>query len=81
MAKANVHLLGLMEIADLLGVQHETCHRWRFRGIMPEPDWTVSGTPVWERATITAWARETGRLTKAGPQVLAARPAGRAAPA
>jgi sirohydrochlorin ferrochelatase len=32
---------------------------------MPEPRWTVSGQPAWDRAEIEAWARRTGRLREA----------------
>jgi len=28
---------------------------------MPDPDWILGGRPIWNVATIDAWARETGR--------------------
>lgn len=54
-------VLGLAEIAALLGVQRGTVDRWRVRGNLPEPDGTVGGRPAWRTATITAWAQATGR--------------------
>jgi len=56
--------VGEREIAPLLGVQPNTVHQWRKRGLLPEPRWTVSGMPAWDQAEIEAWARATGRLPK-----------------
>lgn len=67
---AEIKLVGLVEIAELLGVRQQTAQVWRTRGVMPEPDFTVSGTPVWHRQSIVRWARQTGRLTADGPQKL-----------
>ena len=55
--------VGLSDIADRLGVEQETAKRWKLRGLLPPPKWTVSGRPAWEWKTIEAWARKTGRLT------------------
>lgn len=55
-------LVGLMEIAEMFGVELNTPRMWRKRGRLPEPDWMVSTTPVWYRRTIVAWAAETGRV-------------------
>lgn len=55
-------LVGVQEIATMLGVQVRTVHQWQRRARLPERDTTVSGLPAWRRATVTAWARETGRL-------------------
>lgn len=54
-------LVGVQEIADMLGVQVRTVHMWQHRGRMPARDATVSGLPAWYRETVRAWARETGR--------------------
>ena len=54
-------LLGLSEIALRLGVSHSTPNKWRARGILPDPDVTVSGTPIWYSETIDAWRVATGR--------------------
>lgn len=55
--------VGVADLAARLGVEAQTARNWRTRGVLPAPDWTVSGSPVWRWATIEAWARETGRLT------------------
>lgn len=57
-----LRLVGLREIAELLHVQPDTPNVWRARGVLPEPEWVVSGTPVWRLETIVGWARESGRL-------------------
>lgn len=59
-------VVGLAEIAERLGVQRRTVDRWRERGVLPDPTWTVGGRPAWEWSTIEAWARATGRLPDQG---------------
>jgi hypothetical protein len=55
--------VGLLEIADRLGVKLQSAQNWRTRGVLPPPRWTVSGHPAWSwRHDIEPWARETGRL-------------------
>lgn len=54
--------VGLIEIADRLGVQRNTVDVWRQRGVLPDPDWTVGGRPAWNWPTIEQWARDSGRL-------------------
>ena len=41
----------MAEIAARLRVRPQTVHTWRQRGLMPEPRWTVSGQPAWDRST------------------------------
>ena len=53
--------LGRSEIADLLGVRTATVGQWITRDLLPPPDGRISGSPVWHRETVTAWATETGR--------------------
>lgn len=53
--------LGVTEIAQLLEVQRKTVETWRHRRIFPEPDLTVSGTPLWWETTVLEWAEQTGR--------------------
>jgi predicted DNA-binding transcriptional regulator AlpA len=60
-ADSPLGVLGLAEIADLLGVSRQTVDQWRTRGRLPEPDGTVGGRPAWRTETITAWAAQTGR--------------------
>lgn len=47
--------VGLKEIAERLGVKPQTAQVWRHRGILPAPEWTVSGAPAWDWPTIKAW--------------------------
>lgn len=54
-------LVGLQEIMVLFDVARITVDQWRYRHLLPEPDWTVSGTPLWRLQTLLAWAAETGR--------------------
>lgn len=70
MARHSTHvdLVGPVEIAELLQVQLPTVYRWRTRKVLPVPRWTVSGSPIWIRDEILAWAQATGRL----PEELAA---------
>lgn len=60
--------LGVNEIAELLEAKVGTVRMWRARRIFPEPRWVLSGTPVWERATVEAWARATGRWPGDAPR-------------
>jgi predicted site-specific integrase-resolvase len=55
--------VGLSDIADRLGVAHQTAKQWNLRGLLPPPKWTVSGRPAWEWKDVEKWARKTGRLT------------------
>jgi hypothetical protein len=54
--------VGVKEIADRLDVRQQTVSMWRFRELLPEPRWAVSGMPAWEWRDIERWARKTGRL-------------------
>jgi hypothetical protein len=54
--------VGLSEIAERLGVKPQTAAMWRYRDLLPEPQWTVSGFPAWDWRVIKRWADETGRL-------------------
>lgn len=63
-----VEPVGLVEIAERLGVKRETAGMWHYRSQrgelpvpMPEPRWTVSGGPAWRWSDIEKWARRTGR--------------------
>jgi len=55
--------VGIVEIADRLGVERTTVDQWRQRGVIPQPRWTVGGRPAWDWETITAWAQATSRLS------------------
>ncbi|MFS8523142.1 MAG: hypothetical protein FWJ87_17580 [Micromonosporaceae bacterium] len=54
--------VGIVEIAERLGVERQTVDAWRHRRVLPDPAWTVGGRPAWAWSTIEAWARHTGRL-------------------
>jgi predicted DNA-binding transcriptional regulator AlpA len=58
----HIDLVGPVEIATILDVQLPTVYRWRTRKTLPVPRWTVSGSPIWLREEIVAWAAATGRL-------------------
>ena len=62
-ARPDVDPVGLAEIADRLGVPRRNVDRWRERGVLPDPDWTVGGRPAWDWSVIERWARATGRLS------------------
>lgn len=55
-------IVGLKEIAERLGVKQQTAAAWRYRGVLPPEEGTVSGMPAWTWGTIERWAKETGRL-------------------
>jgi hypothetical protein len=55
-------IVGLKEIAQRLGVKQQTAAAWRYRGLLPPEEGTVSGAPAWTWATIEGWAKATGRL-------------------
>lgn len=54
--------VGMVEVAQRLGVAYRTVVTWGNRKVLPARDYTVGGRPAWEWATIRAWAEETGRL-------------------
>jgi hypothetical protein len=59
-------LVGPVEIADLLGVQRDTVHKWRHRKLLPEPLVILSGTPIWEWDVILRWAEDRKSVTPSG---------------
>lgn len=56
------HLMGIAEIAELLGVSRTRIHQIRGEGDLPQPYDTLAMGPVWLRQDIEAWAKEAGRL-------------------
>lgn len=54
-------LVGIPEIAEMLGVVRATVDKWRRRGVLPAPGWVVGHAPIWEASEIRTWARATGR--------------------
>jgi len=62
-AKVNNDIIGLREIADLLNVKPRTPHIWKYRDLLPEPDYElINCSAAWNRSTIILWAAETNRL-------------------
>jgi chromosome partitioning protein len=54
-------LLGLSEVADLLGASRQTVGNWRQRREgFPEPVAELKSGPIWQRATIVEWAEANG---------------------
>ena len=52
-------LLGLTEMVELFpNVAKQTVYRWRTRHNLPAPLRIVSGTPMWDEATIITWAKD-----------------------
>ena len=59
--------VGVVEIAQRLGVTRDAIDKWRARGLgFPDPRWTVGGRPAWQWDEIEDWARRTGRLPDEG---------------
>ena len=57
----SLDIVGLKEIAERLNVKPQTAAAWKHRGLLPQPEWTVSGVPAWRWSTIAWWAASTGR--------------------
>lgn len=57
------HLVGVQEIAKLLGVTRQRVDELtRTHADFPKPEAELAGGRVWLRADVEAWARHTGRL-------------------
>ncbi|MGW2871323.1 hypothetical protein [Kitasatospora sp. NPDC001225] len=54
-------ILGIQEVAQVLGTDQQAVSRWRNRKRIAEADLVLSGSPLWLLDTITADARERGR--------------------
>ncbi len=60
MPPRKLELWGLEDVAGALGITAETAAVWRHRGKLPEPDWIVSGRPVWNAAQVRRWIERQG---------------------
>ena len=58
---SRMDVVGLKDIAERLNVKQQTAAAWKHRGLLPEPEWIVSGMPAWSWETIAYWAARTGR--------------------
>lgn len=57
-----MQLVGVAEIADLLGVSRQRVHQLAAREDFPRPLAVLVMGSVWDRKTVEEWARETGRI-------------------
>lgn len=57
-----VDLMGLTEIAEMLGVSRQRIDQLAHTDDFPEPVAELAAGRIWERADVEAWARATGRL-------------------
>ena len=55
---APLAVVGLVELADMLGMQRGTVRQWYSRGKLPEPDALLAATPVWRLSTIERWMKK-----------------------
>jgi hypothetical protein len=63
MTLINAWLVDITAIAERLNVPKDTVNKWRFRNLLPEPDYDLAVGPVWEWETIREWAVRTGRYS------------------
>lgn len=54
-ASDKVSLMGRNEVAEFCGITVDAVKKLRQRGKMPDPDFFVSGHPLWLSTTITYW--------------------------
>lgn len=66
--KSAPDLMGPKEVAEFLDVRRATVQQWSYRKVLPPRDLTIGKQPVWQRATVIAWALETGRLDPDDPR-------------
>jgi hypothetical protein len=63
--KFNCDPVGVLEIAERIGVQRQTVAVWRRRHpSFPEARWLISGLPAWDWTDIEPWLKATDRLGK-----------------
>jgi len=56
-------LVGTSEIAEMFGVSRQYIDRLTRLDGFPEPIGEIRAGRIWERSTIEAWARMTGRMS------------------
>ncbi len=60
------HLVGVAEIADLLGISRQRVNRLvQTDPSFPAPEAELSAGRIWTRESIVEWAKATGRLPDA----------------
>jgi predicted DNA-binding transcriptional regulator AlpA len=60
-------LVGLAEVAEMLGVTKRTATSYSSRADFPEPLQRLAATPVWQRKDVMAWAKSTLPLARGRP--------------
>lgn len=59
--RLSLNLVGMSELAELLGVSKQTVSNWRVRmANFPSPTAELKSGPVWELKVITEWAKSAG---------------------
>ena len=58
------HLVGVQEIAELLGVTRQRVDQLSRSEGFPEPEGELASGRIWRREVVEEWARETGRLPR-----------------
>lgn len=56
--KPEDRLLDYAAIGDLIGVSARTVCKYRWRGVMPEPDKMLGRSPCWYTSTIVSWVAQ-----------------------
>ena len=59
------HLMGLTEVAALLGVSRQRAHQLAKRDDFPEPTARLAAGLIWQAEDVERWARDHGRLEQA----------------
>lgn len=54
--KERLDIVGMTEIAQMLGARRQTVGIWRLRGLLPAPATELAMGPVWFRSDIEEWA-------------------------
>ena len=57
-AMSPLDLVGVPEMAKMLGVSRPTVWRYLRREDFPDPDAQVSGKRLWKRATVERWGKK-----------------------
>jgi prophage regulatory protein len=56
------HLVGLTEIAEMLGISRQRADQLVRQAGFPAPDAVITAGRIWRTEDVEAWARATGRL-------------------